>query len=103
MWKESFELTSCDFLPPSTSIRIIGPPGFEFPCVSGDPFHRGTSSEITQVPQHPSTPTQRGNRKGHGRMFGDQWAEAGLRVPIPPRKRTSIRIDMTPSGKKRGF
>ncbi|NBR72066.1 MAG: hypothetical protein EBT75_08250, partial [Proteobacteria bacterium] len=28
MWKESFELTSCDFLPPSTSIRIIGPPGY---------------------------------------------------------------------------
>ena len=33
MWKESFELTSGDFpstfhLPPSTSIRIIGPPGY---------------------------------------------------------------------------
>jgi hypothetical protein len=32
MWKESFELTSGDFpstfhLPPSTSIRIIEPPG----------------------------------------------------------------------------
>ena len=45
MWKESFELTSGDFpstfhLHPSTSIRIIGPPGWA-PTRSGQEIEDG--------------------------------------------------------------
>jgi hypothetical protein len=51
---------------------------FEFPRVSGHLSHRGASNEIARVRKHPSPSTRRGNRKGHVRVSGDQWAGAGL-------------------------
>ena len=60
---------------------------FEFPRVSGHLSRRGTSIEIARVRKHPSPPTRRGNRKGHGRVSGDQWAGAGLRGPSSSAKR----------------
>jgi hypothetical protein len=55
------------------------------PAIAERPPHRGASNEIARVRNHPSPPTRRGNRKGHGRVFGDQWAGAGLRGPISAR------------------
>ena len=50
----------------------------QFPRESGDSFYRGASGEIARVRKHPSPSTRRGNRKGHGRVSGDQWAGIGF-------------------------
>jgi len=42
------------------------------------------------VRKHPSPPTRRGNRIGHGRVSGDQWAGAGSRGPSPAMRVRSV-------------
>ena len=84
--------------PPSTcplppAVRLIGPPGFEFLRESGHSPRRGTSIEIARVRKHPSPPTRRGNRKGHGRVSGDQWAGVGLRGPTGDLHKATLLAD----------